>query len=381
MKKIILVALLSPSLLAVNAPKPASKEHTKTIMHGIYSDLQELFPLSFREKDFSSPKNQPRILAGLRRLKKQAATLQDHMNQQPVSSSIAEMLRSDIEDAEGWYARGGYHQASFTLRHMVNNCVSCHSKNPAAETFVNSKGFSAFIKTKDLSHEEKIKLLITTRQFEEAMTFIENYILLDSTDLDQVFGNRTIVDYLKISIQVKNELDRVLNFLRSLEKRNLSSFSAKMVLRWKEDLGGFTENMKKGEVFTLSKIKEKLTKNNEDLFESDNLNLARYVFLASRLQTLLESQETSLAPDANTQAEIYYLLGYIENMVERSFWLSETKFYLQAAIKAAPQSEYAWKAYLLLEELTILGFTGSSGTNIPEDVRAWLKQLRKDTGR
>ena len=83
-------------------------------------------------------------------------------------------------------------------------------------------------------------------------------------------------------------------------------------------------------------------------------------------------------PDGDRRAaEAYYWLGVIESRVGRSFWLSQTEPYLEAAIRLAPGDPIAPKAYALLEEFVVGGYTGSSGEHVPADVKAWLAELER----
>jgi hypothetical protein len=77
-------------------------------------------------------------------------------------------------------------------------------------------------------------------------------------------------------------------------------------------------------------------------------------------------------------AEAYYLLGVTELRIGTSRWLTEPEAYLEAAIRSAPGSTPARNAYLVLEESTLLGFTGSGGEHeLPPEVASWLAELRK----
>jgi hypothetical protein len=66
-----------------------------------------------------------------------------------------------------------------------------------------------------------------------------------------------------------------------------------------------------------------------------------------------------------------------ESYIARSLWLPETAFFLETAIRLAPQSMSAQRAYTFLEELTIAGFTGSAGLPLPADVQQHLEELRR----
>ena len=76
-------------------------------------------------------------------------------------------------------------------------------------------------------------------------------------------------------------------------------------------------------------------------------------------------------------SEIYYLLGSSELFIGGSSWLSPAEAYLEKAIRVAPKQKFAQKAYQLYEENIYMGYTGSSGTHIPDDVKSKLLELRK----
>ena len=82
-------------------------------------------------------------------------------------------------------------------------------------------------------------------------------------------------------------------------------------------------------------------------------------------------------PDSGAAvAEAYYLLGATASMSEHSFWITRSDFYYETAIRLAPGSDFAPKALAQLEESLVLGYTGSSGTHVPEDVQLLLAELK-----
>ena len=73
-------------------------------------------------------------------------------------------------------------------------------------------------------------------------------------------------------------------------------------------------------------------------------------------------------------AEAYYRLGVIEARSVDSYWVPQTEFHLEAAIRAAPDGPFAERAYALLEEYVLLGHGGPEG--LPDEVTANLAALR-----
>ncbi len=57
-----------------------------------------------------------------------------------------------------------------------------------------------------------------------------------------------------------------------------------------------------------------------------------------------------------------------------SYWVPQTEFHLEAAIRAAPGGPYAEQSYALLEEYIVLGHGGPEG--LPDAVTANLAELR-----
>src|SRR6185437_5128722 len=51
--------------------------------------------------------------------------------------------------------------------------------------------------------------------------------------------------------------------------------------------------------------------------------------------------------------------------------------YFEACVRKMPHSEIAHQCYVRLEEGIYFGYTGSAGTDVPEDVRKTLRELRR----
>jgi len=76
------------------------------------------------------------------------------------------------------------------------------------------------------------------------------------------------------------------------------------------------------------------------------------------------------------RSEGFGLLGVCELQTGNDFWVSQAEFYLETAIRTAPGSAPARRAYELLEAETIESYTGASGMDLPPTVAARLAELR-----
>jgi hypothetical protein len=101
--------------------------------------------------------------------------------------------------------------------------------------------------------------------------------------------------------------------------------------------------------------------------ESDTIH---EIVASSLLYRYIEEQR----PEGEDLAEALYLLARSEAFLFRSFELFEPQQYLEQAIRAAPHSDVAERAYSVLELGVALSY-GPQG--VPDAVRAWLERLRE----
>jgi hypothetical protein len=90
-------------------------------------------------------------------------------------------------------------------------------------------------------------------------------------------------------------------------------------------------------------------------FLADRQGLIYFAVASSDLHRYVSSDSKSLSQ----LAEAYYLLGVVDSYIPRSSWISETEFFLEQAIRLAPNSPVAKNAYSFLEEYIMMGLTGA----------------------
>ncbi|MEZ4750489.1 MAG: hypothetical protein R3B54_07620 [Bdellovibrionota bacterium] len=77
-------------------------------------------------------------------------------------------------------------------------------------------------------------------------------------------------------------------------------------------------------------------------------------------------------------SEAYMLTGMAyESIDELKLW-SLPEVYYQSCIRTYPHSTQAERCYTRFEENIYAGYTGSSGTHLPSDVRTKLQTLREE---
>ncbi len=109
-------------------------------------------------------------------------------------------------------------------------------------------------------------------------------------------------------------------------------------------------------------------------FPADRSALVHYIVASSMLHRYVEAHA---GDDDRNLAEAYYHLGLIESRIGRDYWVSQTGAFLESSIRLAPREPFAEQAYALLEEEIILGYSGSDGIHVPEDLERNLAELKQ----
>jgi hypothetical protein len=332
------LALSAIVALALVATARAGDE-TAATMEGMFEAVRFLLPLSLSDERFEDPASREAILAVLQTLEESGSQLEAHGRGREASFSfLSRSLARDSAEIRQRYESGRVAEARFLLHQLTENCVACHSRLPSDSEFPLGQRFVQQANIADLPLDERVNLEMATRQFDRALATYEALFAspeTSPTDLD-LMGHFDA--YLELSIRIRQDASRPARVLEQFSTRpdlspslraNLSQWIASLHALEKRRLGG-----------------------------SDR-------FVAAHPQ------------DGRELAEAYYWLGVIESRVGRTFWLSQTEYFLEAAIRLAPSSPFAQRAYELLEEFVVSGYTGSSGVNVPADAKARLQELHE----
>jgi len=377
LKALLLLGLSLPATLRAADPAPAdslpSNPQTQGIMHGIFDAISAILPSSFDPAAFGDQKNHAMVSERLKLLVEKADELEKHAKSR--DQAFGYMARSfgrDAKNLKRLYELKQFDHARFVLHNMTENCIHCHSTLPEKTHFPGAERFLTKIDTGLLSPEEKARLLVMSRQFDEALNAYEGLLLGETKG--HPFSYETFVEYLRLCINVRSNLTRPQGVLKQIAARPQTPVHVKQQMeRW---LLSLKELDKAGALTqaTLAQGREIISRGKKVMeFPRDQDGMIHYLVANAILSRYVASPK---ATGANA-AEAYYLLGITETLMDQSFWVSLSEFYLETAIRMAPGAPFAPKAYALLEENYITGYSGSSGTHLPEDVEALLKELRQ----
>ncbi|HTO71487.1 MAG TPA: hypothetical protein VMR31_16620 [Myxococcota bacterium] len=367
-------ALFLAFALRAGSDAPPSDEATKATMHELYGAVSELLPRCLSNERFQAPADREVVKASLAKLAQSADALSTHLHgagPDELSFRGAALAR-DARRAQARFDSGRPVDARFTALALTEACVGCHSRLPAEKSAAFSSGLTAKIDPAALSPSERARLDVATRQFDAALGEYEALLVSPSPEAGEAIRMADLTEYLIVAIRVVRAPERAEKLLAKLEKR------AQTLETLREQLGPW---------------RAQLTHQGHVVRDVPSLAVARrlvdagkaarsyaysragiiYDLLASSvLHRLLE--EPKLA--AGDRAEAYYLVGLTDSNARSSPWLSDGAWYLDAAIHTKPHSPVAVRAFEAYEDMTLLEWTGSAGTQLPDDVVADLDRLR-----
>jgi hypothetical protein len=369
----LLALVLAFALLLTWKGAARAAEDIRATMRGIFAQMQILLPLSASDSRFSDPGRQAEIRDALRALESNAKALDQHawagdVETEHLAESLAQMART----AAVQHAHGNSQSARSLVARMTSACIACHTRLSAARDAPIAEHFIASSEIAALPLAERARIQVATRRFDESLASFE--ALLGAEDVPAVDLIEPLADYLVVCLRVKGDAGRALATLGSFAGRaDLWEALRDDVRHWMLTLETYSrEGLPSAP--SLADAEKLLDRaRSTALVPYSRLPLIDYI-VASRL--LHQYVRDSPGADAGL-AQAYYLLGIAEYGIGRSYWLGLPELFLRSAIMAAPGSLTAQAAYGLLEEQTILGFTGSSGTRIPPAVQEELESLRR----
>lgn len=351
---------------------PAEREQTRATMQKIFESIRVLLPLSVNDDAFAAPENRATVEQALAALHDNADALAAHARtDDPARRYLGASLAADARQALERYRAAHYDGAAFQIQQTTENCVACHTKlrspgdSPAAKHFVDRTALAK----RPLA--ERARLEVATRQFADAAKTYEK--LLASREIHPGELLTPLSDYLILEVRVRGEFDRARKTLDAFAKRpDLWRNLRADVVQWSRSLRELAPLRDRPP--DLAAARELIEKARQlQRYPADRSSFVHYLVASSLLQRYVELPP----PTDRDAAEAYYLLGLCETHVGDDYWVSQADLYLETAIRLAPKEPFAEEAYVLLEEETLVGYTGSGGPHLPESVAKHLEELRE----
>jgi len=359
-------------VLALGAGTAQTGEATKTRMRGVFVTLTTAYKYSLDAQAFEDPANRTKIQSSLQALVANASELERHgIELDPSFDYLKRSLAKDATEALNRFGQGQYVGSRWMLNKLVENCVTCHSKLPAEQSLGIGTAFMKDAEVKSLDPLPRAELEIATRQFEAALATYEK-VFADRTVSPQTISiTGAFESYIRLCVGVRKEPERaVRTFATFAAREDVPDNLRALVREWIRSLGAVDLDVVPADGLAVGRrlIDESMVRIR---FPKDRNRQVEFIWAATLLHQYLRE---GWGGDEQV-AEAYYLLGVAESHVSRSYWISETDYLLELAIRKAPRTQVARDAYDFLEEYTLAGHSVTA-REVPEDVEKRLTELR-----
>lgn len=366
--------LLMLGLLACQASAPAAEERIeRSTMAQIADALSRALPESLEDGRLKDPEARAQLRAALDQLAESAGRLERHGRSREASFSyLSRSLAHDARVARRRLEAGQDQEAQFVVRQLVADCMACHSRLPDLDDSELGARLLTQLDPTSLPLQERVRVQAATRQFDAALAGYEQLFRDPDIPPGQLDLEGYLLDYLTLTIRVKQDLLRPRFTLERLAQRpDVPDHLADDLEAWRQALVELAKQPQVGDPGSAARALVQ----DAGLEEAPAYDHRGYVH-ALLASSLIHQHLDASRPGDEELAELYYLLGLTATRASRSLWLSEAETYLDTSVRSAPGSPSAARAYALLEREVLAGYTGSAGLQLPEDVDAHLRELR-----
>lgn len=357
------------------ASKDGSKE-VKSSMAAFLTQVIELKKYLVSEKEFRDPKNQVAIASHLKELVKEVkATRHSAMLNQENFKFSRHVLDQHVIDTERVFNQGDKSYARWMMNSTLNICMECHT-----QTRTENYPFKALQDVTGFRSDfDRAEFLFAIRDFEKANPIYERLIeKYPKSSIDVLSLETALKRQVAYYARVKRDLPAGRALLKGfLKNKNLPKVLQANIKVWMAEFQRW-EKLKlpdpvkatTPEILAFAEKNLKVEPPPERLLSSDPRLISDLVIsgiLFEHLKTHLQADQT---------ADLLYWIAVCDREVNNTFFYSLADLYLRECMTKYPEKPIAAKCFTEYENNTILGYTGSSGTHVPPEVREDLRQLK-----
>jgi len=369
------------------ASPPAKNQHTELypLMYEMLSEISALQPYIASKQRFEAKPSQAEIEKRLKNLSRLSAKVLKQKSLQSASYRVSgEALNQQIQQSNAAFISGNKEYSRWALSSVPFACASCHTQGTADPKPLWS------LKEEELSGSalERADFLFSTRNYEAAERIytrvIRSFSNSPAPPATQVQDPGEVENALKSKIIIWIRVLRDLkgakaSLVEDLNNKNLPPDLRELMKHWTKQIDMVNSSASKdlalkGEDL-LKVARQKLPGNSGTFMSGVHPELIQYLWISGLLyEQLNKSPKPSLIP------EYLYWLGLVDFGLNSSFFYSLGATYLRDCIVSYPRTSITQKCYKEYEIQIAQLYTGTRGTDIPQDVQDDLKSLRAKAG-
>lgn len=363
---------LSTHAIAGKSDPPLQLNATMTQIGNIITDL---FPVILNEISFNNPENQDLIQEDVNRIVSLIKTAGPHFEQRSRTSQISyDILYQNLEKTRRAMEAGNSHYAQKLLNEVVSICTSCHIQDDKQRTLFRGKDREAF--TSDFEYAE---FNFLTRNYKTALIYYDRYLNSPYSLKPERIIFTAAKKLLTIYCEVLNQPGAgAAHFKKLVASGKLTPLVEKNAKEWIKGLEELEAN--KASVVQEVTFKELDGYVHQYLGPLDSPASAVVPTKKQKvyhlwLQGLLYRYFAD-NPPAETVPLLLYWLSINDRATSYSFYYSLADLYLKECMLKHTEHYMAKQCFDEYNEYVTFSYSGSLGTDIPQDVQKELKYLR-----
>jgi hypothetical protein len=348
-------------------------------MQTMSQDVKKLLPFVYDREAFQDPANKATISKQLKSFAQAAHHIKPETGTKFIEDDLLleyslNSLTDDLNRASHSFDLGQLEYSRSVAKASLSHCFQCHSVTQAGSS---STWDLDQLQSLNLAPLEKADLLVATRKYDKALSYMESQLSSPEFLKNYAFDFESLLRrYLALIIRVENAPRRALRELNKiLDRGDTPHYIAEQADGWRQSLKAWQKE-KPQPTKTAKQLfdqVEKHFKKAESIqhFEKDHAGDVEYLRATAQLH-----EGMKLLKSHADQSHALYLLGRAYEVLDElgSWNLHET--YYEACIDKDPKTAMAKRCYSRLEASLYMGYSGSSGTHLPNEERERLKRLK-----
>lgn len=349
-------------------------------MHELSQVLSSLFPYVWSKEEFHNQNNFNVIESKIKQLSNLAHKVNDKNkmespDEDPAITFLARNFEADMSRAYDAFGSGSKEYARHSLAVATNHCINCHSRNQVGPQFETLSLNFDFTKLNPFARGEAY---MATRQFKKAVAEYEKLAAREDLIAKYPFEMEKVLKRgLSVYIRVLDDPDGALLMVQNfLKHKDMPLFLEKQAQFWEKDLSAWKKEGK-NKIWRSASYLKKMQELINDADHRDGLTgfddpLVSYLRATALGHTYLAKYKSD-----PMLAEVLFHMGVCYESMQDLGYDSLSDDYYSQCIREKPHSPVAVKCLYRYEQNVFLGYTGSSGTHVPPEVRAQLRELRE----
>jgi hypothetical protein len=371
--KCVIFALSFTSISSLAAGK---KDPIDEVMTHLGETVQDMMPLLYDENLSSDPQKEEQLKSYFTKLNTYFDQSKPHFAQRTRTYGISyDVMQQYLTEIDTALKEKKYKIAQTKLKAVPAVCITCHTQDNNHNKLFKNVNTKQFTNQFDLA-----EFYFATRNYEKALESYNKFLNKpDKTTDTENDINTSLEKILVIYAQIyKNPALGAQKLSQYLSLTTLSQSAKLAVQEWVKGLNEIADKMKNEKNFQgnaarhfVSDYVKYLQRNNNFNFTSEKEKVY-FVMLRGWLYEYLNSQ-----PDPEEIPIILYWLAQCDRALNSHFFYSLADLYLKECMLVYPQHPYAQKCFRTYKEYIEFSYSGSSGMDLPSDVKNELENLRE----